>query len=215
MVGERDITVLLAKLYAEEMIAAKKSIPSVDLPDTIPGLILSYLNELNRGVTEARLDDRTVHRDAKVVAWECLKKTFRPDAAPHDKIVAALGGDDADVHLTYLQDRLRLIQSVQPAQDRLRLVLDPLAEYLAAFHVVTEYGEKEKAWQQFFKEADGKEGAPHTISGFLLAIRDCCISESRDIHIPEFVVPELGKRAGLKSRESTFFDPKTFASSPH
>lgn len=91
---------------------------------------------------------------------------------------------------------MRLIQSVQPAQDRLRLVLDPLAEYLAALHVVAENAENEEAWRQFFNEADGKEGAPQLIRGFLLAIRDCCIAEREDILIPEFVVSELGKRSG-------------------
>ena len=41
------------------------------------------------------------------------------------------------------------------------------------------------------------------------------IIKSLEILIPEFVVPELGKRTGLESRESTFLDLKTFASSPH
>jgi hypothetical protein len=50
MVGTRDITVLLAKLYAEQMIAAKEGPAESILPDTIPDLMLSYVNEVNRGV---------------------------------------------------------------------------------------------------------------------------------------------------------------------
>jgi hypothetical protein len=198
MVGARDITVLLAKLYAEEMISAKKGIPAADLPDTIPALVLRYLNELNRGVAEDRQYDRIVHRTAKLVAWVCLRKTFRPDTATYEEVLEALADDRADDHLKYLQDRLRLVLPVPPAKDRVRLILDPLAEYLAAFQVVEMNAEDEEAWRQFIAEADGKQGAPQTISGFLMAIRDCCLSEGKDLQIPAFVVPELSKRTGLE-----------------
>jgi hypothetical protein len=201
MVGERNITVLLAKLYAEEMIGAKKGLPAADLPDTIPGLILRYLNELNRAVTEDALYDRVVHHAAKVVAWECLRKTFRPDTATYEDILAALGDADAEAHLKYLQDRLRLVQPVPPALDRVRLILDPLAEYLAAAHVVSVNAGDENAWRQFLADADGKTGAPDTISGFLLAIRDCCLAQNEENQIPAFVVPELSQRTGLAAAD--------------
>lgn len=200
MVGERNITVLLAKLYAEEMIGAKKSLPAADLPDTIPALILRYLNELNRAVKEDPLYDRIVHQAAKVVAWECLRKTFKPDTATYEDILTALGGTDAEAHLKYLQDRLRLLQPVPPALDRVRLILDPLAEYLAAAHVVAENAGDEKAWRRFFVDADDKPGAPEAISGFLLAIRDCCLAESEALKLPDFVVSELSQRTGLAER---------------
>lgn len=44
MVGERDITVLLAKLYADQLVAAKEDLEAEDLPDNIPDLMLCYLN---------------------------------------------------------------------------------------------------------------------------------------------------------------------------
>jgi HEAT repeat protein len=49
MVGTRNITVLLAKLYAEQLIAAKEGTlvgaqGFAPLPDNIPDLMLSYLN---------------------------------------------------------------------------------------------------------------------------------------------------------------------------
>jgi hypothetical protein len=47
MVGERDTTVLLAKLYAEQMIASKEG-AGENLPENILDLMLQYLNELNR-----------------------------------------------------------------------------------------------------------------------------------------------------------------------
>src|SRR5262245_57253940 len=56
MVGDRDITVLLAKLFAEQMIASKEHCLDDNLPQNIPDLMLSYLNELNRTIAVARLD---------------------------------------------------------------------------------------------------------------------------------------------------------------
>ena len=50
MVGEKDITVLLAKLYADQLVAAKEDLEAKDLPDNIPDLMLCYLNR-PEGVT--------------------------------------------------------------------------------------------------------------------------------------------------------------------
>ena len=50
MVGGREITLLLAKLYADQMVTAKESKADQELPKTIPDLMLCYLNELNRNV---------------------------------------------------------------------------------------------------------------------------------------------------------------------
>jgi hypothetical protein len=46
MVGQRNITVLLAKLYAELLISAKEGLRENDLPDNIPDLMLSYLERV-------------------------------------------------------------------------------------------------------------------------------------------------------------------------
>jgi len=112
MVGTRDITVLLAKLYAEQMIAAKEGRIDSDLPETIPDLMLSYVNEVNRGVESHKQDDRLVHRVVKAIAWECLKRTYHPTSAPRQAVLAALVEEqDAEAMLTYLENRLRLIQT--------------------------------------------------------------------------------------------------------
>ena len=92
MVGARDITVLLAKLYVEQMIAVKAGLTGSILPETIPDLMLNYVNEINRGVDPPKLEDRQVHRVAKVLAWECLKRTYRPTPAPRQAVLAALTG---------------------------------------------------------------------------------------------------------------------------
>jgi HEAT repeat protein len=50
MAGERDIAVLLAKLYADQMVAAKEAQDADELPKSIADLMLRDLSELNRNV---------------------------------------------------------------------------------------------------------------------------------------------------------------------
>ncbi len=123
MVGVRNITVLLAKLYAEQMIAAKEG-TAADLPDNIPDLMLAYLNELNRDAADNEPDNRTIQQDAKAIAWECLKQTFRPTSAKLDDVLTSMdASDDAEVRLKHLEKRLRLIQIISPAQDKIRFAI--------------------------------------------------------------------------------------------
>jgi HEAT repeat protein len=205
MVGQRHITVLLAKLYAEQLIGVKDGTSTTVgaqglaplLPNNIPDLMLSYLNELNQDVTGDKFDDRTVQQDAKAIAWECLKQTYRPATAKREEALAVLGGDDAEARLKYLENRLRLIQTIGPAQDQIRFALDPLAEYLAALQLLEHYGKNQGQWRKFLSQTDAIPGAPTVIQGFLLAVRDCCLAKSAEAKVPDFVAQELGKRAGL------------------
>jgi hypothetical protein len=198
MVGDRDITLLLVKLYAEQLIAAKEDVTDEELPDNIPDLMLSYLNELNRNVPkEIRLENPTIHRYAKVLAWESLKKTFRPAPVLINDAVTLLAVENAKEHLKYLENRLRLIRTEQLTEDRFTFPLVPLTEYLAALHLLDLYGEEEDTWWSFLAEADQKQGAPETIKGFLLAIRECTITKGKDVKVPDFVADELAKRANL------------------
>jgi HEAT repeat protein len=200
MVGTRNITVLLAKLYAELMIAAKEGNTKESLPETIPDLMLSYVNEVNRGIESHKQDDRLVHRVAKVIAWECLKRTYRPTPTPREDVFAALRWEqDAEALLSYLEDRLRLIQTVGAGRNQIRFALDPLAEYLASLYVVEAYGDNTEAWEQFFARAEGLPGEPAAITGFLLAVRDCCLAQGTDAKVPAIVVGELAKRAGMEA----------------
>ncbi|MGI2904333.1 HEAT repeat domain-containing protein [Tolypothrix sp. VBCCA 56010] len=200
MVGQRNITALLAKLYAEQLIAVKvegmKELP-LQMPDSIPDLMLSYLNELNASVSGVKLSDRTVHKDASAIAWECLKQTLRPTTANTEVAHAILGGNNAETRLKYLEDRLRLIQTIGAAQDQIRFALDPLAEYLAALHLIDFYGKDSQLWQEFLQQAEAIPGSPDSIKGFLLALRDCCLIKGKQANVPNFVAEELGKLASL------------------
>ncbi|WP_016865865.1 MULTISPECIES: hypothetical protein [Fischerella] len=80
--------------------------------------MLAYLNELNRDRSETEPNNRTVQRDAKVIAWQCLKTTFRSTSAKLEDILAALDDSDtAPERLQHLEKRLRLIQTIGAAQD--------------------------------------------------------------------------------------------------
>ncbi|NJK52289.1 MAG: HEAT repeat domain-containing protein [Leptolyngbyaceae cyanobacterium SU_3_3] len=205
MVGQRNITVLLAKLYAEQMIAKKEGIAEENLPDNIPDLMLSYLNELNRDAAEDEPDNLTVHEDAKIVAWECLKHYYRPTPAKRETILAemeAITGttsDDVKARLKHLEKRLRVIQAIGPAQDQICFALDPLAECLAALHLVERYSNQKNLWDSWLHLSDSMPGAPESIQGFLLAMRDCCLTRAAEIDVPDYVLEELGKRVGLSA----------------
>lgn len=204
MVGQRNITVLLAKLYAEQMIAKKEGSEGI-LPDNTPDLMLSYLNELNRDTAEEDPDNLIVHEDAKIIAWECLKHYYRPAPAKREVILSALQAQtDADeetakARLKHLEKRLRIVHAIGPAQDQICFALDPLAECLAALHLVELNQADEGAWSTWLMQADTMPGAPDAIQGFLLAMRDCCLTRSAEINVPDFVMEELGQRVGLSA----------------
>ena len=171
----RAITALLAKLYAEQMIARQEHCPQGSLPTNLPDLVLGYLNELNRAVSkDRRRGDFEVQRDATILAWECLKNEFRPEPVAIDTAEAALG-EDARSRLEYLEDALKIIRTVEPAHDRLLFTLDPLAEYLAALHFVNKNRGDMAFWKDFATRAAAMSTEARPIEGFLLAVRECCL----------------------------------------
>ncbi len=198
MVSGREITLLLAKLYADQMVTAKESKADEELPKSIPDLMLCYLKEMNRNVGGE--DNRTVQRDCKIIAWECLKASYRPAPAERTGVIEALNVNDLDEptienRLNYLSNRLRVIQVTGFAEDRIRFVLDPLAEYLAGLQVVEENKDDKRKWERFLENADRMPGAPEAIRGFLLGVRDCCLASKSEV--PDFVPDDLGRRGGL------------------
>ncbi len=209
MVGERNITLLLARMYADQLIYSQEGTLGYSLPENIPELMLCYLNKLNRTVDKShQCKELSVHRSAKVVAWECLKQTYQPSLARSKDVVESLTASfketedteaprqKAEDRLHYLEKRLRLIQTVEPG-DKVRFVLDPLAEYLAALCLVEYCRDSEKKWNEFLTTVDDIQGSLDAIQGFLLAVRDCCLVKQKELNILDFVPEELGKKAGL------------------
>ena len=197
--GYRGITALMAKLYAEQMITVKKEVTSLDdLPDSIPDLMLGYLNWINRNRTDEDPDHRTIHSLSKVIAWASLEETFRPSDALLSVIQSALPDEqNLDKKLSYMSEKLGLIRFVGHSLNRIRFTLDPLSEYLAGLRLLELYGSENEQWRRFIVEADQKEGAPEAIDDFLIAVIDCCNSEGKVYDIPDFVVEELNSRVAL------------------
>ena len=194
--GDRNITVLLAKLYADQLIAKKEGTTDGNLPDNISELMLHYLNQLNRSVTENKLSNSTVHKDAKIIAWECLKQTYRPAAANPQNAIDALGAENPESRIKYLEEKLRIIQTKGVAHDQIHFALDPVAEYLAALHLLDINGKDESKWQDFLNVADS-QNSPEGIKGFMLAVKDCYLDRIPGAKDTDFLPQEITSRYNI------------------
>ncbi len=106
IVGEKKtITVLLAKLYAERMINAKENSSLRErCLDNIPDLIIDHLKKLNRD--EERRTNKEYHTlepDAKLIAWKCLERNYKPTAVERKSVIDALSREEADNSLKYFE----------------------------------------------------------------------------------------------------------------
>jgi HEAT repeat protein len=191
MVGTRDTTALLVKLYADQMIAAKEGSLEGKLAENIPDLMLEYLNELNRRPEPRKIDDFVVHRAAKAIAWECLRKTYRPTNARIEAVLKVMYSqvDVAEEKLRYLES-LKLVERVGAGRDRIRFTLDPLAEYLAALYMMEEFANDEQKWRNSMDELRQIDDI-EPIQGYLQAVLDCCLVKGDEFGVPGFVALEL------------------------
>ncbi|MEH2464910.1 HEAT repeat domain-containing protein [Nostoc sp.] len=198
IVGDKKtITVLLAKLYAERMINAKENVLLTERSlDNIPDLIIEHLNKLNRDVERRTSEEyHTLEPDAKLIAWKCLEQNYKPSYVERMSLIDALGKEKADNALEHFEKKNFLIKSGKSGT--IRFVLDPLAEYLAGLYLVNHLNENDVSWRDFLAKVDNNPDKQEEIKGFLLALRECCISKGVEAKVPSFVAEELGKLAGL------------------
>lgn len=166
------ITVLLAKLTADQLIAGRS------LPTSIPNLISNSLNLINDQFDTQgfKPTNNTICSDMQLIAWTCLQSTFRPNAATLDNVTRTLKKLDPKNEpyskLNYLIDGLRVVERVGNEKDHIRIVHDPMAEYLAGLHLVKIYANDTNKWKNFLKRADEFEKTK--TQGFMLAVYDCC-----------------------------------------
>lgn len=197
IVNDREITALLAKLFVEQMVAKQEKIIDEDLPNNIPTLMLRSIEVLYpKNHPEKTASDvpqlREVIKSAKVIAWECLKKDYRPLSADYEKVQKSLDPlSNGEKSLNYLKDKLKLVETTSFDQ-RIRFKIDPLAEYLAGMYLVEENNYNVEKWRKFFDTASSKAKLTENITGFLLAVRDCCMTADKN-KVPDFVVEELTK----------------------
>ncbi len=202
LVGKGNTTVLLAKLYADQMIASKEGPDPIalnkQLPDNIPDLMLCYLNELNKSARKNDPDNHAVQEYCKTIAWECVRPNFKPGAVKRTEAVEALKAgheltdlEQASSRVKYLEERAHLLHPAGPAQDQLRFSLDPLVEYLAALKVMALNGSDTKEWRKIIDRAQELKKEGEVIDGFLLALIDCVKTKRSEWKVPHQILEEL------------------------
>ena len=210
MTADKSITALLACLYIDHMIREREGAGGI-LPDSVPRLMLSYLNQLNRAIEAPnKRDDLAVQRDAKAIAWACVQPTYRPNWIKKETAIAVLAQTDATTalaRLEYLEKRLQFLKTPDSG-DLTGVFLDPLAEYLAAAYLVDHHSQQENppaAWQNFFETLDQKlakaNETPEIVRGFLLALRDCCLDDVQNENIPPDLPDQLARKAQIDPEE--------------
>jgi HEAT repeat protein len=195
----RSVTPLLAKMYTERLIAAAEAPGDGAPPDSIPELMLGHLRALDHQARAAEAaggatppSSATMERDAKVVAWECLRQCYRPSTVSQEVVLDALrssGEVDASARLAYLTGPLGLFR-LCASEASVRFALDPLAEYLAGLYLVEHHGTNQAAWDEFFHRQTLEE-RPKDSRSFLLAVRDCCLAGPSTNQVPGSVLHRL------------------------
>lgn len=190
IVGDRDITALLAKLFVDQMIAKQEKTLDEKLPKNILELMLKSIEILFKKRASEELPLRDVIKTIVIIAWESLKKDFRPRPVAYDDLKKALSQqDNGEKCLEYIRDRLKLIEDTSFDQ-KIKFKIDPLAEYLAADHLVKQNRDNQGKWHSFFEHISFSAQSPQNIKGFLLAVLDCC-KINEELNVPESVITKL------------------------
>jgi formylglycine-generating enzyme required for sulfatase activity len=218
---QQAITVLLAKLYIDVVLAERRGAGGSLLPASVPALMLTYVRQINGAIPEAdRQPSELVVRALQHLAQASEEKLFRPRAVRRDLALRALALASAEREgmeaeegsqlprggvelLRYLVERLYLAEE-SPDGAALRLVLDPLADYLAALGWLRQLDrEGDGACEVFLEQtlpARGSEGAA-LAQGFLRALYDSAVHAADPavlgLEIEPEVVAKLAERAAI------------------
>ena len=202
IVGDRNITALLARLFVEQMVAQKEKSVDEGLPRNVAELMRQSIKVLYNKTPSENIEFLDCIKTAKIIAWECLKNDYRPLPAINENVKNSVADvENGKEIFRHLKDKLMVIEEVGVDND-IRFKMDPLAEYFAAMYLVEQKKDAEKEWKDFFEDALSKEDSPENIKGFLLAVRDCCLTEEAKNEIPSFVAKELEKMTGLGEKQN-------------
>ena len=176
--GDREITPLLAKLYIEMLIAGKDGLSTKDLPANVPDLMVSYVDKVSGNAGYDTAGKIRVREAMKQVGRLCLAPRFQPDSASRTEIEEALRGAGLPDTILSELEKMRLVVAVDQEKKKLKIVMDPLAEYMAALSLLDECGTDERQWRTFLDRVKENTTEIANIRGFLLAVRDCCLREN-------------------------------------
>jgi hypothetical protein len=189
------VTPLLIKLFVDNAISQRQHRAGLDtLPTSVPETFLAYLRRVNPQDTETPgyvANERMIHA-ARVLGWCSVQEHYIPRDFRREVGMAALKtaecwDDRADVIARLVANGV-LEQRDIGGNQFLRFGLDPLAEYLAALHIVLQCKDDASAWQEWLHRLQ-LVPQREEIRGFLVALEDCITTYRRKIGIPDLRLP--------------------------
>jgi hypothetical protein len=178
IVGDHELTAFLAKLFVDRLIEAQARGNDDHRAESIIDLVLLYLEDTNRKISQDREDDANVLLVAKILAWECVKQRYSPGAGSLENAVTAIvrelntPRERALELFRYCQQPLNLIKGLG-GPERFRFCLDPVAEHLAALYVFEKFrADKSDDLELSLQTKTEAWGA--VSKGFVAALLDCC-----------------------------------------
>lgn len=205
-----EATVLIAKLYINQLIELKERDGVIGedlkkLAQNIPDLMVKSIKILNRNSKNASFHSEVIVIAAKAIAWKCLEETLSPRSIAYEKCLEALRNGEATAEMNrldiptscldessrpllvnYLAENLNIIKFLDTYPQHVCFTIDPLSEYLASLYLLNKYGQNQQDWNKFLAKA-GKLKE----KGFILALKNCCISKGNEFKVPGFVKEKL------------------------
>jgi HEAT repeats len=173
MVGRRQVTLLLAKLYIDFFLRNAEGLKQEEMPTSIPGLMLAYLDELHRNSDSDR--KRQVKQDAMAIAWLCVKEHYSSSSVSKESALDKVNNEPS--RFAYMESKLRILRTEGRMHDQVRFTIDVVAEYLAALWITELNGCEKQKWNAFFQRIDKR--SIETTKSFLFALQDCANEKAK------------------------------------
>jgi hypothetical protein len=177
VVGGRNITPLIAKMYAEHCVRSKTNKVGPDVAD-IPGLFSDYLTDtIERFSPGSNVDLEGVSAFARSLAWACVKREFRASAIKRSEVKTLnsdgdpKGTDKINVYLDFLSKRAGVL-TTHGGEGGVSFQFDPAAEYFAARHLIDEDGKGKGELLKVLEEVGGKLKQRLRVGDFAVALID-------------------------------------------
>jgi hypothetical protein len=189
------VTPLLIKLFVDNAIGQMHHLAELNtLPTSVPETYLAYLRRVNPQDPETPnyvANERMIHA-ARELGWCSVQEHYIPRDFSREVGMRALKkaecwDDKADVIARLVTNGI-LEQRDIGGNQFFRFGLDPLAEYLAALHVVMQCNDDASTWQEWLHRIQ-LVPQHEEIRGFLVALEDCITTYRREIGIPGLRLP--------------------------
>jgi hypothetical protein len=138
---------------------------------SVPDLMVAYVNEINRKETRPEKRAKTLSH-FKTIAWKCVERTLQAEDIRAEEIKGLLGEEWGQARED-LEGRLKLIAVVGVQHDRIRVALDPLAEYFGALWLVEKCGGSRELWRTYIDKIRSLQKANADVSEFVRVLLEC------------------------------------------